>query len=204
MAPVPNLCLTPEHAEADIEAQEGQGFCPSCIAKYTSEGWKIQPNGNRRNARTGVRVTASGHVTVSARFNTRMLQLMAGELDIEDLDDEELAKGMTRGPDGKFPAKAPSIVPKPMYDKMIKQLFSRSDEKLRESLISAVESITSIATDSEVDASTRIKAATWLFERLRGKNPDVLEVRQEKPYEVLLSGVSRGPRPVVAPPAPEG
>lgn len=198
-AEVTNYCITPAHYAADVEAVEGQSFCPACIAKLIAEGWKLSPNGSRVNKETGVRVTAGGRVTVAATYNSRMLQLMAGELDIEDLDDEELAKGMTRDPSGKFPKRAPSIVPRAMYDKMIKELFVRSDEALRESLMQAVQSLTTIATDSEVDANTRLKAATWLFERLRGKTPDVLQVDQAKPYEVLLGTVARGPRPSVAP-----
>jgi hypothetical protein len=193
-------CLTVACSEADVEAVEGQSFCPACIAKLIREGWKLSPNGNRVNKDTGVKVTAGGTVTVTARYNARMLALMAGEINVDDLDEEELARGMCRGPNGEIPKRQPAMVPKAMYDKMLKALFERSDDLLKESLIAAATSIAKIATDDSVDPGTRLKSATWLFERLRGKTPDVLQVSQEKPYEVLIGKVERGPRPPVASP----
>lgn len=193
-------CLTVECSEADVEAVEGQSFCPKCINKLTHEGWKLSPNGSRVNKGTGVRVSGNGTVTITARYNARMLALMAGEISVDDLDDEELARGMTRGPDGEIPKRQPNMVPKAMYDKMQKLLFERSDDLLKDSLLAAAMSIAKIASDDNVDPANRFKAATWLFERLRGKTPDVLQVNQEKPYEVLIGKVERGPRPPVASP----
>lgn len=169
--------------------------CVKCIAKLEAQGWVFSKHGSMKNSKTGVNISPRGSVTVTANYNPRMMALMTNEIAIEDLDDEELARGMCRNENGQFPKRQPSTIPKAMYDRMIRELFERSDEKLREGLIDAVEAMTKMMTNEEVDASTRLKAATWVFERLRGKTPDVVKVTQEKPFEQVLNHVHRGPRP---------
>ena len=168
-------------------------MCYEHVEEFQRTGWTFRPNGVRR--RDGISVTPAGTVKATApAYNTRMLMLMQGDINVEDLDDEELAKGMCRNPDGSFPRRQPELIPKMMYDRMQRELFARADEGLRESLLEAVTSIANIATDGQVDAGQRFKAATWLFERLRGKTPDVVQVSQQKPYETVLDSVHRGPR----------
>lgn len=179
------------------EGSHKTGLCPKCLNKKLREGWRVTRDGNL--LREGVRITPGGSVTVQTSYNPRMMALMAGEISPEELDDEELAKGVCRNPDGKFPKRAPNHVPKAMYDRMTRELFARAEEKLRDSLVGAAESLAKMAADPEVDASTRLKAATWLYERLQGKAPTVVNVQQEKPFEVVLGSVHRGPRPPVAP-----
>lgn len=168
--------------------------CGGCLQKLTDQGWKIRKNGAMYNPTTGVRIAPGGSVTVSANYNPRMMALMAGEINVEDLDEDELARGMCRNLNGEFPKKIPNMVPKAMYDRMTRELFERSDQKLREGLVDAVESLVEMIGDKEVDASTRLKATTWMFERLRGKVPDVVQITQEKPFEQVLTHIHRGPR----------
>lgn len=169
-------------------------LCAACVQDLTDRGWVISATGRMRNPKTGVKVSPTGNVTVQASYNPRMLALLTEELDPADLDDEELARGICRNEDGKFPRRNVHMVPKALYDRMTTELFQRSDDRLRNSLVDAVESITKIMMNDEIDASTRIKAATWVFERLRGKTPEVVEIRQDKPYQMVLSHIHRGPR----------
>lgn len=180
------------------------GKCVNCIQRLVAQGWKFEKSGAMVNKDTGTRVSTSGQVTVSAMYNPRMAALMAGEIEPEDLDSEELAKGMCRNPDGTWPKKRANHVPKVMYDRMTRELFDRADTTLKESLDEAAKSLAKIASDPEVDAGTRLKAATWLYERLLGKAPTEVKVTAEKPFEHVLTLVQRGPRPPVAPSADVG
>lgn len=170
------------------------GLCNRHLDHILKQGWKL-------NHRTGTmtkgttKVTKQGKVTVGANYNPRMMALMTEEISVEELDEEELARGMCRNPDGSWPAKIPDMVPKTLHDRMVRELFSRADEALRVNLLNAVNSVTKIATGEHVEPQVKLKAATWMFERLRGKVPDVVQVTQEKPFEVTLQKLHRGPRP---------
>jgi hypothetical protein len=169
-------------------------MCSDHHYEFEQVGWKFLKNGSRK--RDGIVVTAAGSVkAIAPAYNTRMLMLLSGEIEVEDLDDDELARGMCRNPDGDWPRRQPELIPKMMFDRMQRELFARADEALRNNLMDAVGSIAEIAANPNVDAGQRLKAATWLFERLRGKTPDVIQLSAQKPYEEILDSVHRGPRP---------
>ncbi len=170
--------------------------CAGHIQQLEKAGWAFRANGAMKHKASGTTVTPAGNVTVQANYNPRLMALMTGEIEIEDLDDEELAKGMCRNEDGTFPKRQPEFVPKSMYDRMTRELFKRSDDALREGLVDAVQSMVAMTQDGDVDEKLRVDITKWIFERLRGKVPDVVQVTQEKPYEVVLTHIHRGPRPV--------
>jgi hypothetical protein len=124
----------------------------------------------------------------------RLAALLSGEMDVEDLDDEELARGYPRSADGSFRGGS-KIVPRIVYDRMMRELFARADTKLKENLVAAVEVLTNIATNDEVDPAQRLKAVQMILERVRGKTPDVVITTETKKWETVMEGVMRGPRP---------
>lgn len=137
-----------------------------------------------------------GNVTSEATLArmTRWQKLLSGVIKVEDLDDEELARGMCRDANGSFTGSPPRMVPKDMHDRMVRELFQRADQTLREGLLDAAGSIVEIARGSAYEPADRIKAATWLWERLRGKVADVVVHTQDKPWEMVLSNISGGSR----------
>jgi hypothetical protein len=79
-----------------------------------------------------------------------------------------------------------------LYDTMVKELYERTDDKLKAALLPAVDKMVDLLECG--DEKTELRAATWLIERLRGKTPEVIEHRQERPFEVLLHKLITGPR----------
>lgn len=132
-------------------------------------------------------------------MNTRLHLLIKDKLDLSEMDNEELSYGIPRCDDGKFSAKAAwqaqCVVPKKIQDKMLKELYRRANGKLHGALLGSIDSIIEMATSAHVDDQVRFKAATYILERLQGKTPDVIVHEQSKPWEVVLAGVERGPRP---------
>ncbi len=185
---------------APSEVLESQ-LCPRCIRYLKADGWKIYSGGSRRKGR--ILVSPQGRVKVDVFTNQRTMSLLTGEIDVADLDEEELARGQCRNESGTFDKREPEMVPKSMHDRMMRELFARSDERLREGLLDAVHTMLEICNDPEVEPGVRVRTAQWIFERLRGKVPETIVFSQEKPYEVLLERVQRGPRPgKVARPSP--
>jgi hypothetical protein len=84
-----------------------------------------------------------------------------------------------------------------LYDDVVRELYDRADDTLRASLPAAVERMLDIMESGEKD-SDRLKAAIYVFERLRGKTPDVIEVHQDKPFQVVLQRLVAGPRMAAA------
>lgn len=166
--------------------------CERHMNELIDAGWKFSTGGNMK--RGEVTVSTAGRVTVSVGYNARMLAVMSGELAITELDSEELARGMCRNENGQFPRKEAELVPKAMYDQMTRELFARVDMSMRAGLEDAVQNLVQMTADPEIDAGTRLRAGQWLFERLRGKVPDVIQFQQEKPFEQVLTHIHRGPR----------
>lgn len=84
----------------------------------------------------------------------------------------------------------PSI--KALYDATLRELYERTDDMMRGALLPAVERMLDLV-DSD-DEAIALRAATYVFERLRGKTPDVVEHRQDAPFQVVLSRLVSGPR----------
>lgn len=80
-----------------------------------------------------------------------------------------------------------------LYDDLVRELYDRTDDALRSALPEAVDTMLNVMADGEKDAD-RLKAAVYVFERMRGKTPDVLDVRQDKPFQVILERLIAGPR----------
>ncbi len=111
-----------------------------------------------------------------------------------DLDEEELARGYPRAADGSF-RNPPVVIPKRVHDRLVRELFARADLKLRENLVDSVNVMTKIMKDPDVDPKTRLGASQWVYERLRGKVPDVQITGDVKKWEEVFEGVYRGPQP---------
>lgn len=84
----------------------------------------------------------------------------------------------------------PSI--RALYDATLRELYERTDDMMRGALLPAVERMLELV-DSD-DEAIALRASTYVFERLRGKTPDVIEHRQDKPFQVVLDRLVSGPR----------
>lgn len=123
---------------------------------------------------------------------TRHQKFLSGLISVDDLDDEELAKGGFREADGRI--WRPRRLPREFHQKMVDKLFERAGEKLKENLLDVVDTMTDIAKGSAYEPADRLKAAQFVIERVMGKNPDVVVHQQDKPWQVMLSGIKGGTR----------
>jgi hypothetical protein len=128
-----------------------------------------------------------------SEMSTRDL-LKHGYIDVEDLDDEELLRGMARREDGSWPDtddKRP-MIPKEIYDKMVARLFERANEKFRENILVAVEALATIAGGDAYEASDRIRASQEIITRTLGKPKDTIDLNigTQTPFEQIISGVA--------------
>lgn len=125
---------------------------------------------------------------------TRFQKLCQGIISVEELDDEELARGQCKDANGKFAASPPRMIPKAIHDQMVSQLFVRAQEQLRHDLLGAVKALGTIAHGEAFEPADRIKAASLIIDRVMGKNADVVIHKQDKPYEMVLTAITGGSR----------
>lgn len=130
-------------------------------------------------------------------LNTRYYKLLEGELDVSELDNDELQFGTTKCDDGKFSVRAAyqaAKMPPKVRNAIRRELMKRATQMIEGSVIEATGRIIEIATSPLSDDKDAMKAAEWLIHRAMGKTPDVVVHTQEKPWEVLVSDISRGSR----------
>jgi len=124
-----------------------------------------------------------------ARNMTRQDMFNNGLLTVEDMDDEELRAGRMRGPDGKIPRvnKTMEMVPRDIYEAMVLEHQTRTQDKFRQQLDMALNTIVGIMTDPTAEPKDRLDAAKYIKEQVMGKTPDRVQVQVAKaPWEEMM------------------
>lgn len=128
------------------------------------------------------------------RLQGRYAQLLSGVLQVEDLDDEELARGQLRASDGTFRGRPPKVVPAELVQAMRREWLGRAEAKLREALHDkGIGTYVELAGDKTIDPAVRLRAADKIVERTMGKVPDKVEVSTEDPVESLFRRILDDP-----------
>lgn len=127
------------------------------------------------------------------RVQGRMAAFMKGDLTVEDLDDEELARGQFRDANGNFGGRPNKLIPREVQQEMIKRLLARGDELWRSGYNIAIKVHLEIAADPNNSPADRMKAAQYLIERVAGKTPDRIHIAAEDPVESLFRSILNDP-----------
>lgn len=132
--------------------------------------------------------------SVDIRVGGRYAQMMLPEdhedyLGPEDLDLEELASGRLKDKNGKFSGRPPKFLPRQIVDAMRSEHYKRVNGLLEESLSDQVKTMIEISSDIDVDPSTRLKAAIYVYERFMGRTPDRPAVTAESTVDDLVDDI---------------
>lgn len=177
----------------------------ACQRRAVNFTWKCQAHGGklhpldkvvdpRRNVETNPQVQRATTTAATLERMTRWQKLLSGHIKVEDLDDEEIARGQCRDKNGRFTGAPPSMIPAAIKQRMVQELFARGDTIMRESYLQSIETLKEISGGTAYEPADRIKASTYLIERLAGKTPDVVVHTQDKPYEVIFQNIAGGSR----------
>lgn len=114
----------------------------------------------------------------------------AGKIPWSELDDEELGRAQLRNKNGVFQGGMPSMVPRELMGDVKRRLLERYNENIQARLLELQSVFLNIAADDTASAADRMKAATYMTERIIGKIPDKVEVTAEvKPWEGMVGGI---------------
>lgn len=112
----------------------------------------------------------------NAKVTDRYQQLIDGVLTVDDLDDEEIVRGMLRNADGSFHGRPPRVIPWVMHAALREAMNKRMERKLLEALPQALDSLIAIANNKYASADARVKAIAQITDRALGKVPDKAEI----------------------------
>jgi len=119
---------------------------------------------------------------------SRYQQFLAGQLTIQDLDDEEVMNFGFRSATGRI--FKPKNITREMVQAFTKVIYERSLDALKANALEAVNTLTGIMMDNAVDANVRVKAATEVLDRTLGKAPQTVQLVGEAPWEQLFEGLA--------------
>lgn len=110
--------------------------------------------------------------------------LMADRKPIEEWDDEELARGRQRDKNGTFLGRKPKWIDAETHEEIIRRLQGRIREGVQVASVQAIQTITDLLTNDEVDdkgkpkvpAGVKLQASTFLVEHVIGKPQQRTEV----------------------------
>lgn len=123
----------------------------------------------------------------------RVQKFLQGFLKADELDDDEIQGNFVRNDRGlAVPAKALGIK---FEQALAKELHSRLNKFLQSKASSMLHVMVDIAENDLYEAADRVKAATWVAERVMGKNPEIIiHGKTDQPYETILAGITSGSR----------
>jgi hypothetical protein len=128
-------------------------------------------------------------------LGNRVAAFQAGILAPEELTFAELTGGYIQMP-GTGNIRVPTFrLNKQAQNKFNKELSNRLNALVREKASRAIEVIAEIAESDLVEPADRLKAATWLAERVIGKTPDIILTGEvQAPHEAIFESMLGGSR----------
>jgi hypothetical protein len=122
---------------------------------------------------------------VSERNLDRAHKFVHGYFEVAELSDEEVFGSYVLNDDGT--KVSVNTLAEKFRSKFSRELGRRINDYLRRKAPRAVEIMFQLADSDFVEPGDRIKAATWIAERVIGKTPEVLMLgNADKPYEAIF------------------
>ena len=118
---------------------------------------------------------------------SRYRQFLAGQLTVDDLDDEELACCGFRAANGSI--FKPRNVPREIAQAFQRAIYERAQAELRSLTVEAAQTMGEIMKNKTIEPDIRLKAALSIIERNLGKTPQVIAVTEAKAYEEVFDGI---------------
>lgn len=151
----------------------------------------IQQSQARAEARDAAPLPEKTDAKKSVAIGGRMLQLLEGDIDVADLDDEELMRGEFRDQSGSLRS-SNKLIPKTMHQELMRRILHRGTERIRSDFFSAIDVVTAIMRDETVDPAVRLRAANTIIDRVAGKVADKIDLTVDvRRYEHVITEIVR-------------
>ena len=122
------------------------------------------------------------------RALTRPEKFARGQLTVDDLDDEELARQQVREDDGTFAKVRQALHVNKIAD-MQRALLSRGNDVFKASFIEAVQTTREICTDPNNPPQVRLQAAKLIIDKV-APTATVIEIKPHDPVLAFFEGIN--------------
>jgi len=133
----------------------------------------------------------------NAKVPDRYQRLIDGSLELTDLDDEELYRGILRNADGYIRGTPPKAIPWVMHKAAMDHIGQRLERTITASMPDIVQGLIDIATggindDTGIAMDVRVKAQTYLMDRILGRPTErrEMDVQVHAKWEQAFEGGS--------------
>lgn len=151
----------------------------------------MQQSQARAEARDATPLPEKTDAKKTVAIGGRMLQLLEGDIDVADLDDEELMRGEFRDQSGSLRSNN-KLIPKAMHQELMRRILNRGTERIRSDFFDAIDTVTDIMKNDDVDPAVRLRAASIIIDRVAGKVADKIDLTMEvKKYEHVITEIVR-------------
>jgi hypothetical protein len=143
---------------------------------------------------SGMRRLADGRGIVA--ISPTSAGILAGEVDLSEWSDEELARGQRRDKHGRWSGRPPKVIPSEVHAEIVRRKMSEAYTLLRENTYKAVEVLVEVATDKKASPAVRVQAAEQILDRTLGKAVEhmKLDVDVMAPWQRLIANSIVGMR----------
>lgn len=117
------------------------------------------------------------------RVGRSMTDVLIGREDLTTWDDEELRRGRKRDKHGRWQGKDPIIVAKAVHDELVRRTLEKANKLMIENLEAAVQVLTELAINNQVEPKDRLKAIDMIMNRAMGREPQKIEIAGTAKWE---------------------
>lgn len=131
--------------------------------------------------------------TMALEVGRGTTEVLTGEVDLAEWDDEEILRGQRRDKTGRFRGRPPLVVPQAVHAERIRRLMSEAGRVLQASTLEAVQLWARVVRDEAAPYSDRLKASQLITERTLGKVTDRVQIAfggEEPPWLAALAEAS--------------
>lgn len=111
--------------------------------------------------------------------------IAAGELTLDDWDDQELIRGYRRNRDGKF-GPPPKWIPQEVAQEIHRRVLKRGGKKMLQAYLQSVDDLVALAQQADSE-KVKLEAIKELQNRIAGKVPDKVMVSADDPWADMLA-----------------
>lgn len=174
-----------------IEGNVQEKLIPSPLGEIVRD-----ENGRYQRVGKTAEEKARSQKKYAAQLKGKMLKLANGEISVEEMDDQELARMQFRDVDGFFRGRPPAHIPRELVMAINGELARRLESELRSGLMPALSVVREIMSDPDVKPGDRLAAAKSWIERAAGPVPKEVKLTssadvEETGFGAALKGLSR-------------
>lgn len=134
-----------------------------------------------------------GKVRLSRKWTKLIADVRAGEYTwadvVNDMDAQELARCRFRDSHGGWTGRPPQLVPAEFVRACHNEMMERFNVAFRENLQKATDELMKLALESDMEDKDRARLLQYIIERVTGKVPEKIEVRQADPWEQIIDDI---------------